>query len=379
MRLRDLGVTVGTMPTGPWNTITDVAGVRVGHSTIVEGDGPLVVGQGPVRTGVTIIEPRARLARDEPAFAGTFTLNGNGEMTGLEWIREAGILTTPIGLTNTHSVGVVRDALVEAELEERTDDAVYWSMPVVAETFDGALSDINGLHVKPRHVREALAGAASGAVPEGGVGSGTGMVCYEFKGGIGTSSRAVPGEYGGFTVGALVQANHGIRERMCVDGYPVGRFLPKERIPSTWDELAAVRGKSGLPGTGSIIIVLATDAPLLPHQCTRLAKRAVNGIARTGGGNEDPSGDIFIAFATGNTGIPRAEYLVGHGIDYPVRSVTGEVLTQLFLAAVEAVEEAIVNAVVAADTVVGCDGVTAHGLDPELLLEAMRAAGWRGS
>ena len=223
MRLRDLGVTIGTIPTGPLNAITDVAGVRVGHATTVQGDGRLVVGEGPVRTGVTIVEPRRGLAREEPTFAGTFTLNGNGEMTGLEWIREAGLLTTPIALTNTHSVGVVRDALVEAELEARSDDAVYWCMPVVAETFDGALNDVDGLHVKPAHVREALADASSGPVREGAVGSGTGMVCYEFKGGIGASSRVVPDEYGGFTVAALVQANHGIRDSMCVDGYPVCR------------------------------------------------------------------------------------------------------------------------------------------------------------
>jgi len=377
MRLRDLGITIGSMPVGPNNAITDVAGVRVGHSTIVEGNGALSPGNGPIRTGVTVIEPRPELARDEPVFAGTYTLNGNGEMTGVEWVREAGVMTTPIAITNTHSVGTVRDALVEAELRARTDDGVYWSMPIVAETFDGALNDINGQHVKPHHVFEALATAKGGTVAEGSVGGGTGMICYEFKGGIGTSSRVIPEAMGGFTVAALVQANHGIRERMCVDGYPVGRHLSRDTISSPWDQLADRKRLRPSPGAGSIIIVLATDAPLLPHQCTRLAKRAANGLARTGGGNEDPSGDIFIAFATGNTGIPRAEYLAVRENVANVRMVNGDVLTQLFMGAVEAVEEAIINAITAAETMVGCDGITAHGLTAPELLKALGDAGWR--
>jgi D-aminopeptidase len=375
MRLRDLGVTVGSLPTGPLNALTDVAGVRVGHCTVVAGEGPLVPGTGPVRTGVTVIQPRAGRARDEPCFAGCFTLNGNGDMTGLEWVREAGLLTTPVALTNTHSVGVVRDALIAEEVAERRADETYWCMPVVGETFDGTLSDVDGGHVTAEHVRRALAAATGGQVPEGAVGGGTGMICHELKGGIGTSSRVVPEAYGGFTVAALVQANHGIRERLCVDGYPVGRFLSRERLPSPYDAPGRAHG----PAVGSIIVVLATDAPLPPHQCARLAKRATNGLARAGGGNEDGSGDIFLAFATGNGGIPVADYGAWHGIDFALRAVTGDVLTQLFLAAGEAVEEAIVNAIVAAETVVGCDGLTALGLAPDELLGALRATGWTPS
>src|SRR5829696_6984857 len=209
MRARELGIRVGDLPPGPHDAITDVDGVRVGHSTIVRGEGSLAVGEGPVRTGVTVVCPREGLTRDEPVFAGSHTFNGNGEMTGLEWIREAGALTTPVAITNTHSVGVVRDALIAAELEERGGADEYWSLPVVAETYDGSLNDINGQHVEAGHVKEALRDAAGGPVAEGSVGGGTGMVCHEFKGGIGTASRRVQDEQGGWTVGALVQANYG--------------------------------------------------------------------------------------------------------------------------------------------------------------------------
>ncbi len=220
MRTRDAGIVVGELPPGPNNAITDVEGVRVGHATIVRGEGPLVVGEGPVRTGVTVVCPREGLTRDEPVFAGPHRLNGNGEMTGLEWIRESGLLTTPVAITNTHSVGVVRDALIAAELEARTDEDIYWCMPVVAETFDGVLSDINGQHVTADHLREALTDASGGPVEEGSVGGGTGMICHEFKGGIGTASRRLADEDGGWTVGALVQANYGIRSALRVDGAP---------------------------------------------------------------------------------------------------------------------------------------------------------------
>ena len=231
----------------------------MGHSTIVRGEGPLVVGEGPVRTGVTVVCPREGLARDEPVFAGSHTFNGNGEMTGLEWIREAGVLATPVAITNTHSVGVVRDALIKAEMEARTGDEDYWCLPVVAETYDGTLNDINGLHVAVEHVREALASASSGPVREGSVGGGTGMICHEFKGGIGTASRRLPEERGGWTVGALVQANYGCRSRLRVDGAPVGRVLGAEIVSSP------SKGEETQPaGTGSIIVVLATDAPILP-------------------------------------------------------------------------------------------------------------------
>jgi len=296
-RARGLGITIGHLPAGPNNAITDVAGVRVGHSTIVRGGGPLVVGEGPVRTGVTVVCPREGLAREEPAFAGCHRFNGNGEMTGLEWIREAGMLETPVAITNTHSVGVVRDALIAAEVEERTEE--YWCLPVVAETYDGTLNDINGQHVTAEHVREALADARGGPVAEGSVGGGTGMICHEFKGGIGTASRRLAEADGGWTVGALVQANYGRRSMLRVDGAPVGRVLSTDRVPSPFET-----EETPPAGTGSIIVVLATDAPLLPIQCDRLARRASIGLGRVGGGCDDASGDIFLAFATGNSGIP---------------------------------------------------------------------------
>jgi D-aminopeptidase len=366
-RARDAGVFVGHLTPGARNAITDVEGVRVGHSTIVRGEGQLVVSEGPVRTGVTVVCPREGLMRDDPVFAGCHSLNGNGEMTGLEWIREAGVLATPVAITNTHSVGVVRDALIAAELDARVDEDEYWCLPVVAETFDGTLNDINGQHVEPEHVREALAGARGGPVAEGSVGGGTGMICHEFKGGIGSASRRLTEEEGGWKVGALVQANYGRRSMLRVDGAPVGRVLTTERIPSPHrdDEARAERG--------SIIVILATDAPLLPHQCDRLARRASIGLGRMGGGCEDGSGDIFLAFATGNRGIPR-EGLSQLPATIPLQMVPNERMTPLFYAAAEATEEAILNALLAAGTVTGRDGITAHGLAPDLLLGALNSA-----
>ena len=369
MRARELGLKIGVLPSGPNDAITDVEGVRVGHSTIVRGDGPLVVGEGPVRTGVTVICPREGLARDEPVFAGCHRFNGNGEMTGLEWIREAGALTTPVGITNTHSVGVVRDALIAAELEERGGAEEYWSLPVVAETYDGTLNDINGQHVGAEHVKEALRNAG-GPVVEGSVGGGTGMICHEFKGGIGTASRRLPDDHGGWTVGALVQANYGSRQTLRVDGLPVGRVITKERVPSPYDEEQTDQPA----GSGSIIVVLATDAPLLPTQCDRLSQRATVGLARMGGGLDDGSGDIFLAFATGNRGLPRAVLDRDVPQTVPVRMLPNERMTPLFHAAAEATEAAIVNALLAAGTVTGRDGVTARGLEPELLVSALAEA-----
>ena len=369
MRARELGIRVGDLPPGPHDAITDVEGVRVGHSTIVRGEGPLVVGEGPVRTGVTVVCPREGLARDEPVFAGSHTFNGNGEMTGLEWIREAGVLATPVAITNTHSVGVVRDALIKAEMEARTGDEDYWCLPVVAETYDGTLNDINGLHVAVEHVREALASASSGPVREGSVGGGTGMICHEFKGGIGTASRRLPESAGGWTVGALVQANYGRRSLLRVDGAPVGRVLSTQRVPSPYESDQETRRA----GTGSIIVVLATDAPLLPTQCDRLAMRAGIGLGRMGGGLDDGSGDIFFAFATGNRGIP-SEGLPDPPATVPLEMVTNEYMTPLFHAAAEATEEAILNALLAAGDMQGRDGITAHGLTPELLLGALEEA-----
>ncbi|AFZ68128.1 P1 family peptidase [Deinococcus peraridilitoris] len=372
-RLRDLGIGVGLGESGPWNAITDVAGVRVGHTTLIEGEGALRVGHGPVHTGVTVLHPRAGLARDEPLFAGFHRLNGNGEMTGVQWIEEAGLLASPIALTNTHSVGVVRDALIALELRDRRDDGVYWSMPVVSETYDGLLSDIGGFHVREEHVTRAYDEARSGPVAEGAVGGGTGMICHEFKGGIGTASRVLAPSQGGFTVGALVQANHGRRERLCVDGYPVGRFLSRAAVPSPFDRTG--NGAPIPPGTGSVVVVLATDAPLLPGQCTRLAQRASIGLARTGGGTEDSSGDLFIAFATGNAGLPRADYSLAGPLTSEVRMLGNHHLSALFVAAADAVEEAIINALLSATTITGANGVTAHGLRLDQLESALRQAG----
>jgi len=369
VRARELGISVGDLSPGPHNAITDVEGVRVGHSTIVRGEGPLVVGEGPVRTGVTVVCPREGLARDEPVFAGAHRFNGNGEMTGLEWIREAGTLATPVAITNTHSVGVVRDALVRAEIEARTDEEDYWCLPVVAETYDGTLNDINGQHVTAEHVLEALASASTGPVEEGSVGGGTGMICHEFKGGIGTSSRRLPEEQGGWTVGVLVQANYGRRSMLRVDGAPVGRVLGTEIIPSPFEDEAETQPA----GTGSIIVVLATDAPLLPTQCDRLAMRASIGLGRMGGGLDNGSGDIFFAFATGNRGIPRAG-LPDPPVTVPLKMVSNRYMTPLFHAAAEATEEAILNALLAAGDMTGRAGITAHALTPESLLTALDEA-----
>jgi D-aminopeptidase len=322
VRARELGIRVGDLSPGAHDAITNVEGVRVGHSTIVRGEGPLVVEEGPVRTGVTVVCPREELVRDEPAFAGSHRFNGNGEMTGLEWIREAGVLATPVAITNTHSVGVVRDAQVKAEIKERTDEEEYWCLPVVAETYDGTLNDINGMHVTAEHVFEALDSASTGPVEEGSVGGGTGMICHEFKGGIGTASRRLQEEGGGWTVGALVQANYGSRSMLRVDGAPVGCVLGTEIIPSPFEDEAETQPA----GTGSIIVVLATDAPLLPTQCNRLAMRASIGLGRMGGGLDEGSGDIF--FATGNRGIPRAG-LSEPRTTVPLQMVTNNYMTLL--------------------------------------------------
>jgi D-aminopeptidase len=367
-RYRDLGLTVGVLPTGRWNAITDVDGVTVGTTTLIEGDGALEVGRGPVRTGVTVIVPHATIGA-EPVFAGCHRLNGNGELTGLEWIRESGQLTTPVAITNTHSVGVVRDALVAAELRGRADATAYWSLPVVGETYDGALNDINGFHVRPEHVFSALDGAASGPLEEGAVGGGTGMICHDFKGGTGTASRLV----GDWTVGTLVQANYGRRERLTVDGVPVGRAIPTSAVPSAWDQEDGVRGPE--PGAGSIIVVLATDAPMLPHQLERLAQRAGLGIARVGGAGEHSSGDIFLAFSTGNRGAIGSYKVETATAPLAVTMIPDGAISDLFWGAIEATEEAILNALVAADTMTGRDGITAHRLDHGTLVDVMTRYG----
>jgi D-aminopeptidase len=374
MRARDLGIAIGRGTPGPNNAITDVSGVRVGHTTLIAGDGALRVGEGPIRTGVTVIVPGT-----DPAtrfFAGSHVLNGNGEMTGLEWIREAGQLSGPIGLTNTHSVGVVRDALVAAAIGVAGVTSDWWFLPVVGEVFDGTLNDIDGFHVRPEHVREALDVATGGSVAEGNVGGGTGAISFEFKGGIGTASRVVGERDGGFTVGSLVQTNFGFREWLRVDGVPVGEAVNKEAVPSAYgrDDSPGDRyGRRSLPpaGSGSIIVVLASDAPLLPHQCERVAQRAGLGLARVGSVGGHTSGDLFLCFATGNG-------LTGHGDAgpaIPVRMLDDQFIDPLFMAAVEATEEAVVNALVAAETMTGRDGHTAHALPRDLLVEAMTRHG----
>ncbi|HLH67406.1 MAG TPA: P1 family peptidase [Solirubrobacteraceae bacterium] len=365
MRAREAGIVVGAGAPGPHNAITDIAGVRVGHATLIEGDGPLRVGEGPVRTGVTVIVPADGIW-DRPLFCGCHTLNGNGELTGLEWVRESGMLTSPIALTNTHSVGVVRDALIAHEVAQRAASAGhFWGLPVVGETWDGMLNDTNGLHVRPEHVQQALAAARTGPVPEGGVGGGTGMICHGFKGGIGTASRVVDPADGGFTVGVLVQANHGRRERLSICGVPVGRMLGPDQVPLPEDP--AERAGMGVPpqGSGSIIAIVATDAPLLPQQCRRLAQRAGLGIARTGGVGEHTSGDIFLCFATGNRGMVPGELGAQGPLTVPLSMLSDAHITALFDAVVEATEEAIVNALSAARTMVGRDGVTAHAMPLE--------------
>jgi D-aminopeptidase len=362
MRAREAGIAIGQGTPGPLNAITDVPGVRVGHTTLIEGDGPLRVGQGPVRTGVTVILPPGAPWR-EPLFAGCHRLNGNGELTGLEWVRESGMLMSPIGLTNTHSVGVVRDALIAHELAERGRQAgYYWSLPVVGETWDGMLNDINGFHVKPEHVHQAIAAADDGPVAEGGVGSGTGMICHGFKGGIGTASRVRPQAEGGYTVGVLVQANYGRRERFSVNGAPVGRELGPDQIPAPAED----------SGAGSIIVIVATDAPLLPLQCARLAQRAGLGVARTGGVGEHTSGDLFFCFATGNRATAAVDPDQSPPVTVSLQMLSDAYITGLFDAVVECTEEAIVNAILAAGTMVGRDGVTAHGLSGERLASALR-------
>jgi D-aminopeptidase len=379
VRLRDLGLATGRLPPGRWNAITDVAGVRVGHVTLVEGQGPLVPGRGPVRTGVTVVVPHDGDVWMEPVFAGCHTLNGNGELTGLEWIRESGLLGGAIGLTNTHSVGVVRDALVAAAAAIHGQSDLFWSLPVVGETYDGVLNDINGFHVRAEHPHAALSAATSGPVAEGNVGGGTGMICHEFKGGIGTASRVLPEEDGGWTVGALVQANYGRRDLLRVDGVPVGAAIPTSEVPSARDQAGAVAARAaartargvGTSGDGSIIVILATDAPLLPHQCTRLAQRPTLGLGRLGSIAANSSGDIFLAFATGNRGLVADD----DALTVDCRMTTDRAITPLFEAAVEATEEAVLNALVAAETMTGRDGITAHRLPHDRLLEVMAAHG----
>ncbi|MBF6024082.1 P1 family peptidase [Lysobacter niastensis] len=363
-RARDLGVPFEGSP-GTLNAITDVAGVSVGQVTLVEdlADG------NKVRTGVTAILPRGRGSFDTPVFGGWFALNGNGEMTGTAWLEESGQLEGPVMLTNTHSVGVVRDAVIAERVRAGGADAsgYWWSLPVVAETWDGHLNDINGFHVKPEHAAQALSDAKDGPVAEGNVGGGTGMVCHEFKCGIGTASRRVAAEGQGYTVGALVQANYGVRDTLRIAGVPVGQHLREDRVYT--DLALAVAGEQPGGDTGSIIVVIATDAPLLPHQLKRLAKRAGMGLARMGSYAGNGSGDIFIAFSTAN-----AAAAAGAAVNQ-AQFVGNDHLDTLFEATVQATEEAIVNAMVAARDMRGEDGHYAKALPHAELVKLLKRYG----
>jgi D-aminopeptidase len=352
-RLRDLGISIGVLPTGPLNAITDVEGVQVGHFTLIH-DTPRIA-----RTGVTVILPRPSAKGhvwDNHCFAGFHVLNGNGDFTGTHWLEESGHLTTPIGLTNTNQVGLVRDTLAAWEIEHTGSE--LWTLPLAAETCDSWLNDMNAFSLREEHVRAALQSASGGPVAEGNVGGGTGMICYDFKGGIGTSSRVVETASGRFTVGVLVQANFGDRANLRVDGVPVGREINHQRVPDAWTE-PNVTGRS-------IIIILATDAPLLASQCRRLAQRATIGLARTGGVGHNGSGDLFLAFSTGND-VPA-----GATEAFSVKTLPQQQMNPLFDAAVESTEEAILNALTAAETMTGYKGRTAHALPLDTLVEVMR-------
>lgn len=373
-RGRDLGIRPGHGRPESWNAITDVPGVRVGQVTLIKGQGPLVVGRGPVRTGVTVVVPRPEPMWQQPAFAGVHALNGNGEVTGLAWIRDTGLLMSPVAITSTHSVGVVRDGVIALETAARSPGEAFWRLPVVAETWDRVLNDINGHHLSAAHVRDAVASASDGPVGEGNVGGGTGMICHGFKGGTGTASRHLPGEAGGYTVGVLVQANHGRRHRLTVMGVPVGLAIGGGEVPEP--EIPGL--PTGRSGGGSVVVVVATDAPLLPHQCTALAQRAGLGVGRTGGTGENWSGDIFLAFSTANRGLPNGDYSGEHPLEVSLSMVANSRLDPLYDAVVEATEESIINALLAAETLDGRDGVVVHALDATLLKAVMREYRWGG-
>lgn len=358
-RARDLGVPFDGAP-GPLNAITDVSGVTVGHTTLISGEGKLVVGKGPVRTGVTAVLPRGKDGMGAAVFAGWFSQNGNGEMTGTTWVEESGLLIGPVMITNTHSVGVVRDAVIQWIVEHRhiDPDDDWWSLPVVAETWDGYLNDINGFHVKPEHAFHAIDSAHGGPVEEGAVGGGTGMICNGYKGGIGTSSRKLSLQDGGFTVGVLVQCNYGSRQNFRVAGIPVGREIPV-------DEPYAF-APPDITERGSIIVIVATDAPLLPHQLKRLARRVSLGLGRNGSISGNGSGDIFIAFSTANPDAAAVDRVVD------LKMLPNDKLNPVFAATVEATEEAIINAMVAATTMTGIENHRVVALPHDQLRAALK-------
>jgi D-aminopeptidase len=358
-RARDLGVPFDGTP-GALNAITDVPGVTVGHTTLISGEGKLQIGKGPVRTGVTAILPRGQDSMNNSVFAGWFSQNGNGEMTGTTWVEESGFLEGPIMITNTHSVGVVRDAVIQWRVAHSKPDPTgyWWSLPVVAETWDGWLNDINGFHVKPEHAFHAIDSAKSGPVEEGNVGGGTGMVCNEFKGGIGTSSRKVTTKVGGYTVGVLVQCNYGSRPNLRIAGVPVGKEIPEDRAYAS----ASFRELD----RGSIIVVVATDAPLLAHQLKRLARRVSLGLGRDGSISGNGSGDIFIAFSTANPGADAGDRLAN------LQMLPNDLIEPLFAATVQATEEAVINAMVAAETMTGIENHRVIALPHDRLREVLK-------
>ena len=358
-RARDLGFHFDGSP-GPLNAITDVSGVEVGHTTLIEGEGKLVQGKGPIRTGVTAILPRGDRSLDDPCFAGWSSLNGNGEMTGTTWVEESGFAEGPIMITNTHSVGIVRDAVISWRTSQGSADAsgYWWSLPIVAETWDGFLNDINGFHVKEKHAHEAIRNAKGGPVEEGCVGGGTGMVCHSFKGGIGTASRVVTIKNQDYTLGVLVQANYGDRKNLTIAGVPVGKeitdLMPRDSYEKNHE------------GDGSIIVVIATDAPLLAHQMKRLARRVPMGVGKVGGYGSDGSGDIFIAFSTANSNVAFSDGTVN------VEMLPNWMMSPLFEATVQAVEEAIVNTLVAAETMEGINNNKVWALPHGRLIQIMK-------
>ncbi len=353
-RARDLGVPFDGTP-GPLNAITDVSGVLVGHTTLISGEGKLQVGKGPVRTGVTAVLPRGKDSMNNPVFAGWWSLNGNGEMTGTTWVEESGFLEGPVMITNTHSVGVVRDAVIQWRVAHGQPDPTgyWWSLPVVAETWDGWLNDINGFHVKPEHALRAIDSAHGGAVEEGAVGGGTGMVCNGFKGGIGTSSRKLEEKEGGYTVGVLVQCNYGTKNNLRIAGIPVGREIPAD---DPYAGTAFVNDDHG-----SIIVVVATDAPLVAHQLKRLARRVSLGLGRDGSISGNGSGDIFIAFSTANSGAAAADRVVD------LKMLPNDKIDPVFGATVQATEEAIINAMIAAETMTGIENHRVRALPHDQL------------
>ena len=359
VRARDLGVPFDGTP-GPLNAITDVAGVEVGYTTILRGEGKLVVGKGPVRTGVTAIIPRGHDSLNDPVYAAVFSLNGNGEMTGTHWIEESGFLEGPVVITNTHSVGVARDAVIAWRIKHGASDAsgYWWSLPLVAETWDGWLNDTNGFHVKPEDVFHALDSAHGGAIEEGSVGGGTGMICYEFKGGNGTSSRKIDIKVGkdkpaqSYTVGVFVQANFGRRALLMIAGVPVGKEIP---------------GSVYKDDTGSCIAVVATDAPLLPNQLKRLARRVSIGLARTGTISGNGSGDLFIAFSTANRNSWAPDQ-----VTHSVQTIPNDLMDPIFTGVVEATEEAVVNALVDNQTMTGAGNHRVEALPHDRLHEILK-------